>query len=251
MYLCPPQLKNYSDKKITLPKLIFSPILSNLHAKAPLGNSLLGHRFPQSEDLFYSYSFPTGCSHVMLGFVWYLHSFTVSPLAFKVMGWFLNWKQMNRWQDSNLCIYLKKDSLCLLLMLSNPHMGKKLPLHLQGIKIIEWSSSAQHGAVFCEGEKNVAAVCFQRGRQHPGWDLWQGWGPPGPWVQRGLGMDPGFQTWRCLRMRSWLREADQAIGNWYMMNEYFTIWLCLEVWPFPLPTLQRRAGVQWWYILDL
>lgn len=30
----------------------------------------------------------------------------------------------------------------------------------------------------------------------------------------GLEMDPGFHTWRCLR--SWLREADQAIGDWYM-----------------------------------
>lgn len=133
----PPQQKDYSDKKIPLPMLIFSPILSNLHAKGPLGNCLLGHRSPGPEDLFYSYSFPTGCSQVMLEVVRYLHSFTVSPLAFKVMEYFLSWKQMKRWQDSNLCIYKKKDSLCLLLMLSNPQVGKKLLLGFQGIQVIE------------------------------------------------------------------------------------------------------------------
>lgn len=30
-------------------------------------------------------------------------------------------------------------------------------------------------------------------------------------------------------MRSRLREADQAIGDWYMINEDFTVWLDLEV----------------------
>lgn len=107
------------------------------------------------------------------------------------------------------------------------------------------------GTVCCERQQSVGAVCFQRGRQHLGWDLWQGWGPPGPWMQRGLGMNPGFQTRRCLRMRSWRRKADQAIGDWYMKNEDFTLWLHLEIWPLPLPTFKRRAGVQCWYILDL
>lgn len=50
-------------------------------------------------------------------------------------------------------------------------------------------------------------------------------GPPGPRMQRGLRMDLGAQTWRCLRVRSWLEEAEQAVGDWYMVNEDFSMWL--------------------------
>lgn len=41
-------------------------------------------------------------------------------------------------------------------------------------------------------------------------------------MQRGLGMDPDSQTRRCLRMRSWLREAEWAVGGWYLVNEDFS-----------------------------
>lgn len=75
-----------------------------------------------------------------------------------------------------------------------------------------WLLSAFRGAGSTSGE-----TCGRAG-------VLQALGYRGVW-----GFIQAFRQGRCLRMRSWLREADQAIGDWYMKNEDFTLWLYPEV----------------------
>lgn len=207
--------------------LIFSPILSNLHVKGPLGSSMLSVistcRFPGPGDLICSDSFPSICSQVILRDVWQLHSFTVSPSAFEATGWFeLEAKErIARIKPVHL---QRKDGVWSMPIFNGiqPRGRQEAASGLPGdCKSLKRSSSAEHRS-FLLWDQSVAPLPAFRGT---GSTLGKSCGPPGPRMQRGLRMDLGAQTWRCLRVRSWLEEAEQAVGDWYMVNEDFSMWL--------------------------
>lgn len=51
-----------------------------------------------------------------------------------------------------------------------------------------------------------------------------------------------------------LGETEQAVGEWYMVKwrfYYVAGLLEQEVLPILLPIFQRRAVLQWWYVLNV
>lgn len=123
----PSQLKHYSEKKIPF----------KLACKGPFGKRLAWTQTPRPRRslllTFPSNWLLTGDVRRCMMFALF-HCFFI---GFQSDGIIFELEANEKMHDSNLCIYKKKDSLCLLLMPSNPQVGKKLLLGFLGIKIIE------------------------------------------------------------------------------------------------------------------
>lgn len=157
----------------------------------------------------------------------HLCSHIVSPLGCKVMGWFLSW-QMRRQQESNLCLCKEKrgHSPCLFLMASNPEAATALFLGILRF-VSHWSSAVLHStgaSALCKSKAWLLCWLLE-GLAAPWVRAEEGWGSPGPQMQRGLGMDPGCQTQRCLGVKPWLGEAEWEVGGWYILHEACAMWL--------------------------